>query len=153
MVERCKHEYQKPKLCFSKMKVFSKSENSFMKRQVNQECVCDIYLSNPPTIYPLHFTLKQKNKILYLDTSLHLLEVFTWRLLILLTWSKHDPTSSTYDVVLMHRLVNQPVIALKYDFKSFVEAPHLLRSWSNNLSLIKHKIISNITSWVNHHQN
>ena len=90
--------------------------------------VCVWYILEQSTNYSILYILT-KTKILYLDTSLDL-EVFPWSLLILLTWSKHDPSSSTHDVVLMHRLGNQPVLASKYDFKSFVEAPHLLRSWS-----------------------
>jgi len=30
----------------------------------------------------------------------------------------------------MYKLLNQTVLAPKLDFKSFVEAKHLLRSWS-----------------------
>ena len=47
---------------FPKWKIFSKLKNLLWK-QIYQECVCMVYLSNPPTILSFTFYLKHKNLI------------------------------------------------------------------------------------------
>ena len=92
-------------------------------------------LSNPPT--NLSFTFYLKNKILTLtkpDTSLLenlLLKIFFYFLTWSKSWSNELDSSWVLDAILMRELLNQHVLALKLDFESFVEAKHLLRSWSN----------------------
>ena len=113
--------------------VFFQNKNSFMKTHLNQECVYKIYLSNPPTILSFTFYLKTNLMKTNLDTSLdheglhlkssHLLDLVQTR-------STELDSSWVFDVVLMHKILNQTVLAPKLDFKSFVEATHLLRSWS-----------------------
>ena len=97
-----------PKQYFSKIKVFSKSENSFMKRQVNQECVCDINLSNPPTILSFTFYLKHKNLI-----PRHK------------PWSWSLPLKSSHQLDLVQAWskssLDHTVLAPKLDILSFVE--------------------------------
>ena len=110
------------------------NENPFMKTQINLECVCVcMYLSNPPTILSFTFYLKQCLNKTNLDSSLLLnssLKVFFSLLTWSKSWSNELDSSWVLDVVLMHKLLNQTVLAPKLDFKSFVEAEHLLRSWS-----------------------
>ena len=91
---RCIWEIPKTKVdIFPKWKIFSKHKILLWK-QFYQGCVWYELEQSTNLFYPLHFNSKNKSKILYLDTSLDL-EVFLWSLLIILTWSKHDPTSST----------------------------------------------------------
>ena len=121
-------EFQKPNRYFSKWKSFYENTNK------SWVCVCICTWAIHQLFFPLQFL--SKNKILTktnLDTSLLLkysLEVFfsflTWSKL----WSKELDSSWVLDVVLMHKLLNQYVLAPKLDFKSFIEAKHLLRSWS-----------------------
>ena len=95
-------------------------------------CVC-MYLSNPPTILSFTFYLKQNLNKTNLDSSLLLkssLEVFSSFLTWSKPWSNELDSSWVLDVILMHKLLNQTVLALKLYFKSFVEVKHLLRSWS-----------------------
>ena len=133
------------KLCIPKTKpVFFQNEKSFLNWKFFYEKTSKIrvcvymYLSNPPPTLSFTFYLKTKSSKTNLDTSLHLLEVFTWRLLIFLTWSKHDPIA----------LWIKPC---KLQILCWSSTPTKILIM--NLSLIKHKIISTITTWVDHHQN
>ena len=114
--------------------VFFQNKISFMKTYLNLVCECIWYTwAIHQLFYHLHFNLKQNLNKTNLDTSLDLvgLHLKSSHLLDLVqTWYKELYSSWVLDVVLMHRLLNQTVLAPKLDFKSFVEAMHLLRSWS-----------------------
>ena len=73
LVERCKHEYQKPNNILSQRKIFSKLKIFYENNSIKSVCV---YVLEQSTNYSILYILsKNKNKILYLDTSLDL-EVF-----------------------------------------------------------------------------
>ena len=113
--------------------VFFQSKNSFLKQTKSRVCVYMMYLRNPPTILSFTFYLKINLIKTNLDTSLDLeaLHLKSSHLLDLVqTWSNELDSSWVLDVVLMYKLLIQTVLAPKLVFKSFVEATHLLRSWS-----------------------
>ena len=140
----------------SKIKpVFFQNENSFTKTQINLECVCIWYLSNPPTILFFTFYLKTKS---YKNKPRHKS-----------SWSLHLKSSHLLDLVqnpiqrarlLLSTWCGLDAQALESTRASSKTRLEIL-CWSYtptkiliiNLRLNKHKIISTITTWVNHHQN
>ena len=106
--------------------LFMKSKYEYLKLKnwLNRNenfwtCVC-IYLSNSKLFYP--YTRSKLNKPRYKSSSPSRLDPNTIQEL---------DSSWVLDAILKHKLLNQHVIASKFDFESFVEAKHLLRSWSN----------------------
>ena len=138
--------------------IFLKNENSFnsfINTHINLVCECIWYLTNPPTNLSFTFYLKIKSwhfqtwhksswktslegLLLLLDLVQTLIE---WARLLLSTWCNLDAralestraSSKTLTLNLLLKLNTK--ILIKY------------------LILIKYKIISIITTWVNHHQN
>ena len=110
---------------------------SIKSRVLSRVCVCDITWAIHQLSILYIFT-KTKIQILYLDPSLQLLEVFPWRLLIFLTWSKLDPKTPWITTCKLQILFFYPLL-------SYAPTKILIM----NLSLIKHKIISNYNymSW------
>ena len=147
MVKTCKLEYQKPNRYFSKRKLF-------YKNKLNQECVCIWYLSNPPTTLSFTFYLKikfSKNKPRLKSSS-------SWSLHLKPSWL--GPNTIQRARLLLSTWYDLDAQALESNRASSKTWLQIL-CWSYapttiliiNLSLIKHKIISIITTWVNHHQN
>ena len=114
--------------------VFFQNKNSFIYTSKSRVCVCIWYTwAIYQLFYPLHFNLKLNLNKTNLDTSLDLEGLHlksSSPLDLVQNWTNELDSSWVLDVILMHRLLNQTVLAPKLDFKSFVEATHLLRSWS-----------------------
>ena len=70
------------------------------------------------------------------------MQVFSSIFIFKTTWSKHAmsfTSSRALDAILKRGLLNQHLLAPKFDFESFIEAEHLLRSWSNIWNLLNTK--------------
>ena len=91
-------------------------------------------LSNPPTNLSFTFYLKinlNTYKPKHKSSENLLLKIFFFYLTWSKPWSNELDSSWVLDAILMRELLNQHVLASKFDFESFVEAKHRLRSRSN----------------------
>ena len=91
-------------------------------------------LSNSPISLSFTFYLKTNldtYKTRHKSLENLLLKIFFSFLTWSKPWSNELDSSWVHDAIFMRELLNQHVLASKLDFESFVEAKHLLRSWSN----------------------